>query len=98
MTSVKFTAKPLLLLWGLFPILSSFLTAGQVAIPIGPPERISPSPTAPDPILENLQTVMDNFFQPPWYPGGSPDYLSDIYYLSDNYIGNTIINNPIDVA
>ena len=41
---------------------------------LGPPIRISPipGPANPDPILQNLQEVMDNHYQQPFYPGGVP--------------------------
>lgn len=67
----------------------------SVATPIGPPIRISPVPGVnPDPILQNLPAVMDNFYQPPYYPGGVPDYLSQIYYMSDIYIVAGLRFNP----
>jgi hypothetical protein len=85
---------------GLLMLLSPIQDVCSHAVLLGPPQRISPipGPANPDPILQNLQSVMDEFFQPPYYPGGSPDYLSQIYYMSNSYIGlaDCLAINPID--
>lgn len=56
---------------------SSWLEAkSSVAIPVGPPVLVSPipGPANPDPILQNLVTYLNNFFQQPWYSSGFPNF------------------------
>lgn len=78
-----------------FSLLAS-LEARSVAKQLGPAVVVSPDPDIyPDPVLENLETVMDNFFQKPWYPGNVP-YLKDILYTSNNYYTSRIIVNPLN--
>lgn len=80
----------------------SFNLNASLSLPkkLGSPIRVSPipGPANPDPILNNLQTVMDNHYVPPYYPGvfNSPDYLSALYYFSNSYIGNGLIFNPLN--
>lgn len=85
-----------ILLSGILTLSGSFLEASSMPVPLGPPERLSPipGPANPDPILQNLVLVMDNHYQPPYYPGGAPDYLSQIYYISNYYITNLMNFNP----
>jgi hypothetical protein len=63
-------------------------------------QRISPipGPTNPDPILQNLQAVMDNHYQLPVYLGGFPDYLSRIWLQTNTYTASPgrIAFNPCD--
>lgn len=79
---------------------SSCSSGGPIAIPVGPVQQISPlpGPDNPDPILENLQKVMNNHYQLPVYLGGTPDYLSQIILQTNTYTvqdtGLTI--NPVD--
>lgn len=82
----------------LLTLFSFSLDAGQLPIKLGKPIRISPvpGPANPDPILQNLMAVMDNHYQPPFYPGGVPDYLSQIYFLSNYYTLNVLKFNPCD--
>gem|GEM_PF-2889028 len=72
------------------------LEARQLPVKVGKPIRISPvpGPANPDPIAQNLVSVLDNHYQLPFYPGGSPDYLSQIYILSNYYITNFLHCNP----
>ena len=91
----------LTLLSGLIFVSSPMLDASSFPKSLGPPIRINPipGPANPDPILQNLQTVMNNFFQQPSYPGLTPypsNYLGGIYYLSNNYIGAELTINPCD--
>lgn len=83
---------------GLLILLTPNIYANSLPVPVGPPVRISPvpGPANPDPILQNLVSVLDNHYQLPWYPGGAPDYLSQIYFLSDFYIVNHVNFNPCD--
>ncbi len=78
---------------------SAFVHAGSVAIPIGGVQQISPipGPANPDPILENLQTVMDNHYQKPFYSGDPTDYLALITLQTNTYTaGSPVIFNPLD--
>lgn len=84
-------------LLSLLLVLSSLsLDASQLPVKVGSPIRISPKPgpANPDPVLENLPLVMDNHYKPPFYPGGTPDYLSQIYFWSNYYIINFLNFNP----
>lgn len=95
MSKLKFTFKLLIAL-----MLSTSSHAGQLAIPIGPPQRISPvpGPANPDPVLQNLKAVMDDFFQLPTFPGGRPDYLSQVTGIFNCYLVSPFgpVFNPID--
>ena len=89
----------LALLSGLIVMSSTTLEAHSLPKKLGPLIRISPipGPANPDPILQNLQAVMDNHYQLPFYPGLTPfpaNYLGGIYYMSNNYIGNGFNYNP----
>lgn len=79
-----------------FGLLGSFslLSSGGIE-PIGGAIPLNPAATFPDPILADLPLVMDNHYQPPYYPGSVP-YLKQIYYISNAYIGNNICINPFD--
>lgn len=85
-------------------IFASFqlLEGASVATPIGSPIRISPipGPTNPDPILSNLQAVMDNHYQLPGYEGffiPPAGYLSGIFLQTNVYtVGTKLSFNPID--
>lgn len=82
---------------GLVLLSGSVVHASSLPIVLGPPERISPLPgPGTDSIVDNLVVVMDNHYQPPYYTGGSPDYLSQIYILSDYFTANNIRFNPCD--
>lgn len=70
--------------------------ACPVAEPLGGPIRISPPPGSPDPILENLELVMDNQFQLPVYEGGFPDYLSQLLLQTNTYSALGFYFNPVD--
>ncbi len=72
---------------------------GKIVKTLGKPIRISPTPgpSSPDPILQNLQEVMDNHYQKPYFPGGRHDYLSQIWLQTNTYFSGTpLVINPID--
>lgn len=79
---------------------TSLAQADSLPVLLGPPVRISPipGPDNPDPVLENLEAFMDNHYQPPFYPGGTPDYLSQIYLSANVYSANNIRFNPCNDA
>ena len=80
---------------GVILISPSFLRASPVLVPLGPPTQLSPDPvTNPDPVVANLVAVMDNYFQLPYYPGGTPDYLSQIYLFSNMYNATSFAVDP----
>ena len=87
-----------LLFFALLIVWNTALYAVSVAKPVGGPIRISPPPGSPDPILQNLVEVMKNHYQLPYYPGGSPDYLSDIFLTTNTYTADSrgIAINPVD--
>ena len=76
------------------------LAADPLPVLMGPALRISPAPgQVPDPVLQNLQAVMNVYFQPPYFQGGdpsSPTYLENIYYMSNYFLGNNYVFNPCD--
>lgn len=77
------------------------LIPGSVAIPIGPPILVSPvpGPANPDPVLQNLVTVMDNHYIQPYYPGDTPypsNYLGKLYFQANTYSGQIMAINPTD--
>lgn len=67
-------------------------------IQLGSPQRVSPipGPANPDPILQNLPAVMDNHYQLPTYPGGYPNYLSQILIQTNTYFAHQLVFNPLD--
>lgn len=72
------------------------LEARSVAKQVGPAIVVSPNPeTYVDPVYENLEAVMDNFFQPPYYPGATP-YLSKIWYTSKAFTSGVFVINPVN--
>lgn len=83
-----------LIISGLVLVSGSALDGSSLPVPLGPPQKISPVAANPDKILQNLIPVMDNHYQLPWYPGGAPDYLSQIYYMSNFSIANILNVNP----
>lgn len=88
-------------------MLASCLEAGIFQLPPFPALRISPipGPTNPDPILSNLEAVMDDWFVLPFtspppsgYPGGAPDYLSQVLGSFNTYtIGTVEGGNNADI-
>lgn len=67
----------------------------------GIPLMISPvpGPANPDPILQNLDTVMSNFFQQPYYPGSLPfpsNYLAGITFQFNSLVGGGLAINPFN--
>ena len=81
--------RTLTLLSGFILTSSSLLDAHSLPVPVGPPIIMSPDPaTNPDPVLQNLQTVMNNFYQAPFFP--TPDDLSGIYYISNLYLAPSV--------
>ncbi len=101
-TTVK--SKIFTLSSGLMISLCPLVDAGTLPKPIGPLQQISPTPaTSPDPVLLNLQLVMADYFQPPYYPGFPPsppfpnsNYLGGIYGQFNTYYGAGLAFNPID--
>lgn len=86
--------KAYLILSGLMLLTSSSLEASKLPKPVDGPIPIEPPP--PDPFLQYLIPVLDNHYQFPYYPGGNPDFLSQIYILSGFSISNIFSINPCD--
>lgn len=75
------------------------LEAGSVAIPVGPPVKISPGPGNSDPILANLAAVMNDHYVQPYYPGTTPfpvNYLGKVYLQTNTYSPGNLVINPSD--
>lgn len=79
---------------------ATFLDAScPVAIPVGGPQRISPTPGPenPDPILTHLKKVMNNHYQLPVFIPGSPDFLSQIILQTNTYSSfGSVVFNPLN--
>lgn len=94
---LNFTAKKSgVLLAGLLMFSTALVEADSLPTQIGDPIRITPvpGPANPDPILQNLVAVMDNHYQTPYYPGGFPDFLSQITLYSNFYTVAFLNFNP----
>jgi hypothetical protein len=86
---------------GLLMLLSPIQEVCSHAVLLGPPQRISPipGPANQDPILENLQAVMDEWFQLPWYTGDVPfpsNYLHFVRAQFNTYLRGDLLINPCD--
>lgn len=99
----KFSKRLSIILSGLFLLSHLNLNASSLPALDGLPQRISPipGPANPDPVLQNLKAVMDEFFQKPWYEGLTPfdtNYLGGIIYFSDYYSVRLsgLVINPVD--
>lgn len=77
---------------GIMLFSGSTLGASSLPVPLGPPQQLLPN--VPDAFLQNLVPVLDDHYQLPWYPGGAPDYLSQIYFMSGYLIANQLNFNP----
>jgi hypothetical protein len=93
--SKLFSTSSVILLGGLILAWSPFLNANKIDQITNLPIRISPIPNVPnqDPVVANLEAVMDDFFQQPFFPGGIP-YLDPIVLSYNTFLGGELAINP----
>jgi hypothetical protein len=97
LVSKLFSKSSVILLSGMMMTSSSNLNASPIFQITDTPIRISPIPNLvnQDPVVANLQTVMDDFFQQPYFPGGVP-YLDPIVLSYNTFLGGNLTINPLD--
>lgn len=101
-TSKLSLKRSFMILSSLLLVASPKLGASSLPEPVCPLQRISPipGPANPDPVLQNLQVVMDDFFQKPYYPGLTPypsNYLGGVYGQFNTYTsGYRFVYNPLN--